>query len=220
MRIATISRESFSLNPCSLVLDYQPYSREMYDSLEILALLEAYAYAFARSEGPLPLTPSLPPWNAFIVNHTWYLTNQTTPPLANYWNEFISWFWQNSREGPLSQTTLLIIKHDIKQLFFQYNQLQIEVACTAGLVPCFYPGFQTSINMPIVTIYRTDFLRPDIIVNTEHLGLLLRLKFDSKERPRKKWNNEDYLAQHEALLAKINENHSSESELSLENLFI
>ena len=207
-----IRRENFTLNPCSCQTEFRPFSWELYDSLAILLLMEAYSFSFARAEGPLPYTASLPPWTSLLSNHTFYFINSELIHMHHYWDSFIRWFWGHSLEGPLPDSTLLIINQNLKDLFYKTSSLQVTTDTSAATVARYCERSGTMKNYALVRTFRTDFSRPDIISNTALHGLLMRERFDKKERPRKKWDDNDYLRKHRLLLNKVMRSTTDSSE--------
>lgn len=210
-----VTREHFLLNPCTISTCYAPLIVEFWDSLEILALYEAFAFAFSGKEGPLPRVPDSPAWNRHIVNHTLYPTNSPYLDMAWYWQNWIRWFWLQSSALPLDLSTIWVLKRDISQLLFQRANIQVT-SSSAGILTIIALG-----TPPIMTpscyivTSRTDFLCPINRINTSHLGLRLRETFDSKQRPRIPWSHDRYLELHAQLCAATGEpDHLPDNELS------
>ena len=200
-----LTRDNFSLNPCSLTTNFAPLILSYWDSLEILALYEAFSYAFATTEGPLPYFTSYPAWNSHIVNHAFYPANYDNIKMARFWQTWISWFWANSCSHPLNYPTLLVLKRDISHILLSYSGLQIS-ATTSGvftMVALGNPAIMTSSCLVLTS--RTDFLCPVTRLNVQHLGLRLRESFDAKRRPRTPWSHERYLQLHAKLCEEVGE---------------
>ena len=205
----TINRDNFQLNPCSLSCLFSPFHPTFFLSLELLNLYEAFSYAFAKTEGPLLLTSMQPPWTSSITIHQLYITNAVDVKLAQYWEFYIPWFWRNTIEGPLPHVTLTVMLADIKQLLFQFTKIQVSTTISGRLAPYYMPYSPQVAFIPEFEVVRTDFLAPETIINTQALGLQLRLLFDAKRRPRTEWSNEAYLKQHKKLLDAYKRKHDT-----------
>ena len=214
MILPQIRRSNFFLNPCSCISDFRPFSMEFYDSLEILMLMEAFFYSFARYEGPMPITRSFPPWSYYLTNHAHYFSNSECILLANYWDGFTRWFWENTVHQPLLSDTLLVVKQNLTDLFFQHAKLQVSASTSARIVQYYCTDTLSMRSTTLVSTFRTDFSRPDIIANTTLHGLIMRERFDAKQRPRTKWNNENYLRRHAQLLRRVQASSSDTSQSS------
>ena len=205
-----ITRENFFLNPSTLTIQFLPLSPAFYLSLELFTLYEAFSFAFARQEGPFLATRVQPPWTPSLTIHPSYVSNSDSLTLANFWQTYIPWFWENTRDSPLPEFTLLAMLQDIKQILCRATNIHVS-SSVYGLISSYYDYGSCSIR-PVaeVTFQRTDFLAPPIIVNTQALGLQMRLSFDAKRRPRKQWSNSSYLAQHKKLLEAYKAKHNSD----------
>ena len=209
-----ITRENFCLNPCSLTVQFRPLSRTFFLSLELITLYEAFSFAFARQEGPFRETLVQPPWTSSLTIHPSYVSNSDSLALANFWQTFIPWFWVNTLDSPLSEATLLAMLQDIKQILCRSTNIHISSSLHGRIFP--YYGYHSRTIWPVaeVTLQRTDFLSPPTVINTQALGLQMRLSFDAKRRPRKPWSNSSYLDQHKALLEAYESKHNSSTNAS------
>ena len=98
--------------------------------------------------------------------------------------------------------------NDIKQLLYQTTRLQIATQMTGSRATYFQQITQQMAILAEFTTVRTDFLSPETVINTQTLGLQLRLLFDGKRRPRTEWSNQRYLRQHKRLLDAYHRKHS------------
>ena len=193
---AFITLESFSLNPCTLTIQWGPFSLEMLNAVEIYMLMEAFRLSFAHVEGPLP--------NIF---HTWgwgidlflsQLAPRYSPFIAysNFWLELIRKFWYHSLSEPLAEVISETLRKDLLELISLHANLPVDISYHGTLTTAYNDETHCMVPRAHITFSRTDFSHPQVISNLGTIGLKLREGYDAKRRPRSQWTKSSYLKQH------------------------
>ena len=192
-----ITPECFSLNPCTLTIQWGPFSSELLNAVEIYMLMEAFRLSFAHVEGPLP--DILHTWGWGIDLFLSQLAPRYSPFIAfsNFWFELACKFWYQSLSEPLTVVVSETLKKDLLELLSLHANLPVHISYHGSLTTAYKEETRSMVPSAHITFSRTDFTHPQVISNLGTIGLKLREGYDAKQRPRPLWTKSSYLKQHQ-----------------------
>ena len=199
--MSLLTPQTFALNPCTLTIQWGPYSPELLNAIEIRMLMEAFKFAYAHIEGPLP--DILPTWGWGLD----FFLSQLSPrysPLrlyATFWFELISLFWQASLSEPLPDVISGVLQKDLLELLSLHAQTPVHISYHGSITQAYAPARNDMVPSSLISFSRTDFTHPQVVSNFGTIGLKLREGYDAKRRPRVPWSTAAYLQKHRELHA-------------------
>ena len=192
----TLPYEFFGSHAHSLTFTFAPFSEEMCVSIECLLLAETCHAFIGVKEGPIPNFVLFAPWNEYFPNSSLYPAQHSYLSFANYWQTFISFFYQKTQHQPLPLLLLYTIKRDLLIMI----EKKLNQSCYCSYKASIFDTWNgtTTNKITYITFTRPYFEVHPIPTPLGNNWLNLRETFDRKPTPANDWSNETYLSRHMA----------------------